>query len=346
MKITAEVLTPFVTNIFQAAGTPPNAAALVAQSLVQSNLFGHDSHGIVRVMQYLNGIEAGEYKPAAEPTVAHEKGAITMVDAGFGFGQVAAHYAMTIAIAKAKQYGVAAAGLINCNHVGRLGEWMEMAAAENCIGLAFCNGAGPGGRRMVAPFGGAKQLLGTNPLAAAIPVKVGEAPIVIDFATSVVAEGKVRVAKNQGKALPEGYIVDRDGNPSTNPDDLYAGGALLPMAGHKGFGLSILLELVAGILTGRAGPGSDNIIPGNGVLFVVLEIEAFRPLVQFMADASNFYDAVKETPPAAGFDAVLVPGEPERRTAAQRQQTGIEVDETTWGELIAQAKRLGVAAPN
>jgi LDH2 family malate/lactate/ureidoglycolate dehydrogenase len=344
MHIQPELLTRLTTKIFQAAGVPEAPARLVANSLVGANLAGHDSHGVVRIMQYLDGIQAGEYLPDAEPAIAHEKGAMAMVDARRGFGQVAAHYAMTIAIDKARRFGVGAVGLMHCNHVGRLGEWMEMAAAEKMIGLAYCNGAGPGGVRRVSPFGGTQPILGTNPLAPAVPIE-GHPPVVIDFATSVVAEGKVRVARNQEKPLPEGCILDSDGNPSTNPQDLYDGGSLLPMAGHKGSGLSILLELIAGVLTGRAAPGSGQVVAGNGVLFVVLEVDAFRPVDGFLADAAGFYDHVKSVPPAPGFEAVLMPGEPERQTAQRRQSEGIVVDDTTWGLIVERAEGLGVAVP-
>ena len=344
MNIKHEILADFVKQIFEAVGTPPAAAELVANSLVLSNLLGHDSHGVVRVMQYLDGIKAGEYKPAAEPTISREKGGVALVDAGFGFGQVAAHFAMTTAIAKARQYGLASVGLEHCNHVGRLGEWMEMAAAEHMIGLAFCNGAGPGGRRLVAPFGGGSPILGTNPFAAAIPV-AGGSPVVLDFATSVVAEGKVRVARNSGNALPEGCILNAAGEPSINPQDLYEGGALLPMAGHKGYGLSILMEFIGGILTGRAAPGSGDVIPGNGVLFVVLEVAAFRPFELFLDEAADFATHVQSTPPAAGFERVLLPGQPEQQTAERRRTEGIPIDETTWGLLADTAAGLGISVP-
>jgi uncharacterized oxidoreductase len=295
----------------------------------------------VRVVQYLASIDNGQLNPAAEPTLAQETPVIALIDGHSGFGQVAAHFAMRTAIAKARQHGLAAAGLIDCGHVGRMGEWVQMAADAGLIGLAFCNGGG--GRGIVAPFGGTERILGTNPIAAAIPLAT-RAPIVLDFATSAVAEGKVRIARNSNKAIPEGWILDKTGNPSTNPADLYDGGVILPAAGHKGFGLSLLVEFMGGLLTG-AGCPALGMPPRNGVLFLVVNVEAFRPLVDFNADGDALAAAIKGVKPATGFDEVLLPGEPEARTAVQRRQQGIPLDETTWRQLVEAGAARGVTAP-
>jgi uncharacterized oxidoreductase len=336
------VLIDFVQRIFQAAGATGRSARLVAESLVASDLAGHESHGVVRVSQYLNSIASGALDPAAEPVIAHETATIALVDARRGFGQVAAHFAIQVAIAKARAHGLAASGLINCNHVGRLGEWVQMAADQGTIGLAFCNGGGP--RGAVAPYGGATRLLGTNPIAAAVPV-AGRPPVVIDFATSAVAEGKLRVARNRGLPVPEGLILAPDGRPSTNPEDFYAGGVLLPAAGHKGYGLSLLVELLGGLLTGSGSPVLAGFGGGNGVLFLVLAIEAFRPPEAFLADAAVLCGQVKATPPAPGFAEVLLPGEPEHQTAARRRIDGIPIDQVTWAQLTAAAAERGVVVP-
>lgn len=336
------VLTEFVCRIFQAAGATEDAACLVAESLVTTNLTGHDSHGVIRVRQYLDYIAAGRLNPTAEPVIARETAIITLVDAQQSFGQVAARFAMGITIEKARAQGLAATGLFNCNHVGRLGEWVEMAAHQGLIGLAFCNTGGPGG--FVAPYGSVTRLLGTDPFAAAVPL-AGRPPLVIDFATSVVAEGKVRLARNQGTPVPGGWIVGPDGQPSTSPDDFYAGGALLPAAGHKGYSLALLMEFLGGILTGHGCVGLTGSTRGNGVLFLALSIEAFRPLEAFLADGAVLREHVKAAPPAPDFNEVLLPGEPEQRSTEHRQAEGIPVDETTWAQLTAAATELGVAVP-
>ena len=342
MPIKPETLTSFVTDIFQAAGAPQAHARLVAESLVRTNLTGHDSHGVVRVPTYLGGIAAGAIKPEAEAIVAQETGGVTMVDGQMGFGQVTANFAMQVTIEKAQQQGVAATGLLNSNHVGRLGEWVEMAAAQNMIGLAFCNVYG-GPMRRVAPLGGIRPLLGTNPFAAAVPV-ANRAPIVLDFSTSVVSEGKVRLARNQNQAVPEGWLLDANGQPTVNPHDLYQGGALLPMGGYKGFGLLVLMELLGGVLMGTSGLGLPGLISRNGVLFIVLAIEAFRSVEAFLAETAEFYADVKAEPSAEGIEELLLPGDPEEQAIKRRHQS-IPLDEPTWQLLSKAATDLGVAIP-
>ena len=340
ITLSPSTLTRLVSQIFDAVGTDQADAGQVATSLVGSNLAGHDSHGVIRVPQYLTSIGQGNIQPQAQPVIAHEMGAITRVDARHSFGQIAARFAMQISIAKAQQHGLAATTLINSNHVGRVGEWVLLAAEQNLIGLAFCNGGTPGG--LVAPYGGAGRLLGTNPVAMAVPV-AGRPPLLLDYATSIVAEGKVRVARNAEKSLPEGWILDGNGRASTNPHDLYDGGMLLPAATYKGYCLSLMVELLGGILTGQGTP----IFPGytfkNGVLFVVLNIEAFRPLNDFLADAATLCAKTKAIKPAEGFDEVLLPGELELKTAEYRRTHGIPLDDNTWQQLTAAAAQYNIS---
>jgi LDH2 family malate/lactate/ureidoglycolate dehydrogenase len=327
-------------RIFVAAGAPDDIAETVATSLVGSDLVGHDSHGSVRVRQYLDAIRRGDLNPAARPVIVHEQGAAVTIDAQRSFGQVAARFAINEAIARAKIHGVAAAGVIHCGHVGRLGEWVELAAEHQTLALAFCNGGGATG--IVAPFGGAERLLGTNPIAAALPVGDSD-PIVLDFATSAVAEGKVRVARNRGKSIPEGWILNNAGLPSTNPADLYDGGMLLPSATHKGYGLSLLVDFMAGLLTGNGTPILPGYIAGNGVLFIVLDIAAFRAPEEYDSASQAVAQRVKAVKPAPGFERVMLPGEPEQHMAALRSAQGIEVDDATWQLLAEDAAALNVA---
>jgi uncharacterized oxidoreductase len=332
-------LTDLVARIFTAVGAPPDIAQIVAASLVASDLVGHESHGVVRVRQYLDAIRRGDLDPAARPQIAHSDKGVVTVDARRSFGQVAARYTVELGIARAHEHGLAAAGLINCGHVGRLGEWVQLAAEQDAIALAFCNGGGVSG--IVAPYGGAARLLGTNPIAAAIPVG-DRAPIVLDFATSAVAEGKVRVARNRGKSIPEGWILDAQGLPSTDPNALYANGMLLPAATHKGYALSLLVEFLGGILTGNGCPALGNVRPGNGVLFLVLDVTAFRPLADYMADGARMAATVKAVQTAPGFSEVLLPGEPEQRMQSERRSGGILVDDATWALLTEDAAQLQV----
>lgn len=340
--IPAPVLTDFVARIFHAAGVSTAVADQVAASLVASNLAGHDSHGVVRVMQYLGAVERNETDAHATPLITHQTAVMATIDAQRAFGQVAGAFAMQTALDKARVAGLAAVALHNSSHVGRLGEWVEMAAAEGMIGLAFCNGGRSGG--IVAPFGGAARRLGTNPIAAAVPL-AGRPPFVLDFATSAVAEGKVRVARNGGKEIPTGWVLDKDGNPTTNPADLYEGGMLVPAAGHKGYSLSLLVDLLGGMLTGGGSAPQSGTMQSNGVLFIVLDVAAFRSPEEFQAEAAELAERIKSTPPAPGFSAVLLPGEPEQQTAAQRRANGVPLDDGTWAQLVAEAERFGVTVP-
>jgi uncharacterized oxidoreductase len=337
-----DTLSAFVSRIFAAAGAPTETANLVARSLVDSDLAGHDSHGVVRVRQYLDSIGRGDLDPAVQPILVHDNGSVCIVDAQRSFGQLAARWTVEEAIARARRHNMAAAGIINCGHIGRLGEWVRMAADQGLIGMAFCNGGGVAGA--VAPHGGAGRLLGTNPLAAAFPVG-GRSPVVIDFATSAVAEGKVRVARNRGKAIPEGWILNAAGLPTTDPNDLYSGGMLLPAATHKGYALGLLVECLGGMLTGALGPGFPGYRPGNGVFFLVLNVAAFRPLADFEHDTGFLAGRVKTIAPAPGYDEVLLPGEPEERTYQARLEQGIAVDDATWTLLVEAAQHYQISVP-
>jgi uncharacterized oxidoreductase len=340
--IQSTTLINFIQRIFTAAGAPDDIAQQVAASLVGSDLVGHDSHGSVRVRQYLDAIRRGDLNPTTRPAIVHEQGAVVVVDAQRGFGQVAASFAVEEGIRRAKEHGVAAVGLIHSGHVGRLGEWVELAAEHQTLALAFCNGGGTSGA--VAPFGGAERVLGTNPIAAALPVGNSQ-PIVLDFATSAVAEGKVRVARNRGKSIPEGWILNKDGLPTTNPADLYDGGMLLPAATHKGYALSLLVEFMAGLLTGGGTPILPGFIPGNDVLFIFLDIGAFRSPADYNSDSEAVAARIKATKPAPGFDKVLLPGEPEAQTEAKRSAEGLAIDDATWTLLSEDAAAYNVPVP-
>lgn len=341
--VSAQSLHQLVTDLFAAAGTPDDIAQLVAKSLVESDLVGHDSHGVVRVRQYLDAMRAGDLTADARPNIIRDNGAVFTVDARRGFGQLAAGFTMQNAIARAKEHGIASAALVNCGHVGRLGEWVEMAAAEDAIALAFCTGGGAKG--IVTPFGGAQRVLGTNPMAASLPLGEEHAPMVLDFATSAVAEGKVRVARNRGKSIPEGWVLNSQGLPTTDPNDLYDNGMLLPFATYKGYALSLMVELLSGVLTGNGTPVLPGYKPGNGVLFIVMDVAAYRPVEDYQEVSGQVAAQIKAVPPAPGYSEVLLPGEPEQRMLAQRMVTGVTLDDTTWTLLSEDAALLGVDLP-
>ncbi len=243
-------LEQLITTIFERAGAPTDHAACVADHLVRSNLAGHDSHGAIRVPQYIDLIDAGRILPAATAQVVTRLPAGAAMDGRGGFGQVIARDAMRLAIELAKKSAIGAVTVRNCSHTGRIGTYTEMAAAAGLVGIATVNSGGAG--HAVAPFGGTAARLSTNPISIAAPTD-GPFPIVLDMATSIAPEGKVRTYLQADKPLPSGWIVDAEGNPSFNAADFYAGGAILPLggaAGHKGYGLGFMVDVLAGALSG------------------------------------------------------------------------------------------------
>jgi uncharacterized oxidoreductase len=339
-----ELLESLVTSIFEKAGAPPLHARLVANHLVESNVIGYDSHGILRVPQYCEAIVSGELKPDVRPTILTETSAGAVLDGHQGFGQVAATQAMTFAVEKAKRVSTAAVTVRNCYHSGRLGAYSELAAQAGMIGIVMVN-AGGGGQSVV-PFGGSQRRLATNPISIAAPTG-GDFPVVLDIATSMAPEGKIRDYAFRDAQLPEGWIVDVAGRPSCNPDDFYAAspGSLLPLggtAGHKGFGLALMIDILAGALSG-AGCCRDEVVPAkDGILMIALDIEQFAGREAFFSQVSELIAYIKTCPPAPGFSEVFVPGEPEFRCAQERRRTGIPVDERIWRQIEQVIERLGV----
>ncbi len=324
---TADSLQELAREILDHAGASPTNAAIVADSLVEANLRGHDSHGVLRLTRYTTFVEEGRLDPKAEPDAIRTRGATLVIDGRRGFGQVAARLAVAELIECARQYGVASAAVRDANHVGRLGEWVEALADEGLVGFAFCN-ADP----TVAPFGGKERRLGTNPFAWAVPRRVPHPALVMDWSTATMAEGKVAVARASGEAVPEGVLVDANGNASTDPNAFYDGGALLPFGAHKGSGLSVMIQIAGGALGatgvfGGAGAGD------NGLVVVALDPTAFT---------EDFEDQSEALCEALAADGVLVPGEIEQRTRAQRVRDGIPLPAETWSEL--QGLKGGVSA--
>jgi uncharacterized oxidoreductase len=338
----ADELSATLAAIFRAAGAEGTDASLVAASLVDAELCGHPSHGLIRVSEYLGQIRDGTIDPAAHPEVATDRGATLVVDGHWGFGQVVATQATEWLIERTREHGSAAVAVRHCAHVGRAGAYPEQAAAQGLVAFAFVNGGGSKPR--LAPHGGRQAVFGTNPIAAAVPLP-GADPVVMDFSTAAVASGKIRVLRDRGESLPDGWIIDAEGRPTTSAEDYYAGGMLLPAAAHKGYALSLLVELLAGCLTGAGGPGvpDSGYRLGNGLFLQAFDVEAFMPLERFARVAGALADVLHNTPPAVGSERVLLPGEPERRLAAQRTEEGIDVSPSTWKSIASEAAALGVA---
>ncbi len=348
-NLTESELTDFATRLFEAAGVPAADAQVVARNLVGANLRGHDSHGVMRIPQYLDFLEHGVYRTGVELRVEHETPAVVVCDAQWGFGQVQAHRLLDLVLEKAKVLGLGAGTLRDCGHIGRLGDYAERAAEQGLVLIASVNNAGAGQR--VSPPGGLAPRLGTNPLCIAVPTDSG--PIVLDFGTSVVAEGKVRVYYLNGKTpVPEGWLLDHEGKPTTDPSVLYEPptGSIRPMGGsqsYKGFGLALVLDMLAGGLSGgRTAFEGAPPARGNNVLFLALEPALFAGRETLIREASQLASYVRGTPRAEGVEAILLPGDPERRALEQRQREGIPLPEGHWARLTELAERLGVTPPH
>lgn len=345
--LSAAALRATATRIFQAVGAPDDIAARVAQSLVDANLAGHDSHGVIRIPSYVRAVRSGEVLPKASPELLQETEVSALVDGGWAFGQITAERATQVAIDKARQRGIAVVAAVRCNHIGRLGEWAEMGAAQGMV--VFIAAGGLAGRRaQVAPFGGRRGVLGTNPLAFGFPGGSDEYPSVLaDFATSAVAAGKISVARAKNVPLPPGSIQDAEGRPSTRAEDYVNGGTLLPFGGHKGYALGVVVELLGRVMTGsddfaEEGRGGD-VYGRSGTLVVALDPGLFRDRADYARDVETTLRGIKAIPPAPGFEEVLLPGEPERRARVAREQQGVAVEEPTIEAIREVARSLGVS---
>ncbi len=332
-------------QLFEASGCTTEDAHAVVDHLVESNLFGHDSHGAIRYYEYTRAIREGRFQPRATPTIVRDYPSTAVVDAGGALGQVGATFAMNLAIDKARQHGLATVTLRNTSHVGRAGAYPLMAARQgNLIALAFVNAGHLG--YQIAPFGGLEGRISTNPIAFSAPRPETD-PILVDMTTSVVAEGKVRVAINQGKHVPEGWLIDADGNPTTDPNDFRADppGAILPLGGvvaHKGYALGLVVELLGGTLSGEGCADGSRTMRSNGVLFTVYNIEHFTELSTYYEEVEALLRHVKSSRLAPGFKEILAPGEPEFRSAQRKESEGIEIDETTWTAICQEGRTLGL----
>ena len=332
--------------LLQAAGASADEAEIVMEHLVGANLAGHDSHGIILLPTYIARVKRGHIVPGAPIMIERETPTTAHVNGNWGFGYVVTTRAMEMAIRKAREHQVAAITIYQQGHVGRLADYPLMAARAGMIGLITCDsGRAP---KVVAPFGGRAARLGTNPLSVAFPSDL-DGPIFIDMATSAVAAGKLSVQRNRRQPAPPGWIIDKDGNPTTDVEAFYNGGAILPMGGdqaHKGYVLSFMVETLSGILTGLGFGIDPQGRHNDGTFLAVFDVNAFRPLNEFKRDIAAFVAYLKETPAAAGFDEVLYPGEFEYRTAQQRRREGIYVEDETWRQLTTLQQEFGIALPS
>ena len=346
MRHSAERLRAIGAAIIRAGGSTPEEARLVADHLVDANLAGHDSHGIGMIPSYVRHVLAKLVVPNTRVKSVKDDGPTLMFDGQRGYGRPAAGEAMAAAIARCRQTGVVVATLANSHHIGRVGAYGELASAAGLVSLHFVNVTDH--RAVVAPFRGTDARYVTNPICIALPGTDRRPPILLDMATSAIAMGKVRVAKNEGKPVDAGVLIDETGRPTRDPAVMYRDphGALLPFGGHKGYALAVVTELLAGALSG--GP---TIQPGNprmggtinNMLSIVLDPARLAGVDWLRREIDGFVDYVKASPPADSAAPVLVPGDPERLARERRLREGIDVDDTTWSEIMAAAQQLGLA---
>ena len=346
-RIPAAELRAFVAAVFRATGSAEVEARIVGDHLVDANLVGHESHGVIRVSKYVDWHAKGMVIANRHAVVVRETMCNAVIDGQFGYGQVIGREAMDLAIAKARQSGFCAVAIRNAGHLGRIGAWAEQVAQAGLASIHFVNTSGFG--ILVAPHGGTDRRLSANPIAASAPGP-GGAPLVLDISTAAIAEGKIQVALNQGELLPPGCTIDSEGRPNQDPAVFYGPpvGALLPFGGHKGYGLSIFCEIFAGALSGGHTTNPDNPTAGrlvNNMLSLVFDAEAFCGAEAFNAEIARLAAWVKASPPVMPDGEVLLPGEIERRTRVRLERDGIPLDVVTRRQIADSVRTLAVALP-
>ena len=351
ITIKAKALEELVRDIFHKAGCSKAEGARIGKYLVSANLTGHDSHGVVRVPRYLQWHADGKFIADQKIKALIETPVYAMLDGNYGFGQTITPQAVKVGIDKCKAMGLAMVGLRNVGHIGRVGDWAEMAAAEKLISIHFVNASGS---VLVAPFGGVEKRFSTAPFCCGIPVK-GRDPLILDFATSVVAEGKVLVASRGGKKLPEDALVGLDGTISADPHLFYGDytptgprdytkgkGAIRAFGDHKGSGLAFMCEMLGGSLTGTGATSEDRGRFSNGMLSFYIDPERIDPDGFFPKDIARYVKYVKGSKPIKRGGEVLVPGETESRTRKERLANGVPLATDIWKSIVEAAERLGI----
>ena len=332
-------------DIFRATGSAEDEAEIVADHLVEANIRGHDSHGIILIPNYLSNLAAGTLLPNRRGSVLRDDGPIIVYDGERGYGQVVARAATARAVERAQKMGIALVALRNAHHIGRVGTYGEQCAAAGFVGLYFVNVTGH--RPFVAPHRGTDSRLATNPICIALPGETADRPIVLDMATSKVAVGKIKVARNEGRRLAPDLLLDGAGRPTTDPEALFEEplGAVLPLGEHKGYGLAFVCELLAGAVAGGGTLKPENQGQGtitNSMLAFVIDPERLVDRAWLRAEIAAIAGYVTASPPRRADEPVLVPGDPERIERARRMAEGVPVDDATWRQLAEAARGLGL----
>jgi uncharacterized oxidoreductase len=343
--IDAAKLTGIAHRVFAAAGSAEEEAGLIADHLVEANLKGHDSHGVGMIPSYLRNLAGGKAKPNEPGRVVSDTGSIVVYDGERGWGQIVARNATRLGIERAKRDGVAVVALRNAHHIGRVGTYGEMCAAAGLVSLHFVNITDQ--RPAVAPWRGRDARFGTNPLCIALPGPAPERPIIADMATSRIAMGKVRVARNKGEKIMPDTLLDEAGNPTTDPNVMYRRprGALLTFGEHKGYALAFICEMLAGAVTGSGTmrpERQDAESVTNGMLTIVIDPARLTDQAWMKDEIAAMSAYITASPPRREGEPVLIPGDPERANRAQRLQAGVPIDDETWREIALAARGINV----
>ncbi len=347
--LSAADLTARVAAIIAAAGSSAEEAQTVAANLVLANLSGHDSHGVGMVPRYVDAVLEGGLKPNTGVRTVLDMGTLLTLDGQRGYGQVVGAQAMALGMARARQHGSCIMTLANAHHLGRIGHFSEMAVAQGLVSIHFVNVLS---RPVVAPYGGGDGRFGTNPCCIGVPMGANE-PFVLDFATSRVAQGKMRVAHNEGRQVEPGTLIDEHGRPTTDPGVVVVPqsnglfGALMAFGEHKGYGMAVACELLGGALTGSGTwhrPADHARAVINGMLTILIDPAKLGTQASFEQEATAFVDWLRQSPAAPGSDGVRLAGEPEREARVQRAQAGITIDDQTWAEIGQAAAKAGLHA--
>ena len=340
--VTADTLKKLVYHIFNSLGSPEEEARTLGEIIVGANLAGHDSHGVNMVPSYVEAVREKLIIPGVPTTVERETASTARIDGGYNFGHVVAKRAMELAIEKAHKTDIACVVARRLHHIGRVGTYPEMAARAGFIGITACSCAGGGMEQ--APFGGKTRRLGTNPMSIAFPSGL-EGPVLLDMATSVVAAGKVRMARSRGTDIPAHWVLDTDGNPSSDPMAFFNGGTLMPLGGqegHKGYGLAVAVEVLCGILS-RDGYSREGDYPFlNPTFIIALNPEVFVSATTLQEEVADLVRFLKETPTLPGIKEVQYPGEKEAKGRIEHQAHGIDVEEPTWQKFLDIVKEQGL----
>jgi len=353
--IPAEQLIEVIAGIFIKAGCSQAEGRRVGENLVDANLTGHDSHGVIRTPRYLRWMREGTLNPGQQASVVAQTESHVVLDGNFGFGQTVGPQAVERGISMARTNGVSIVALRNAGHLGRIGAFAETAAAAGQVSIHFVNVAGS---VLVAPFGGTERRMSTAPVAIGVPVE-GAEPVILDFATSLVAEGKILIAAKGGKPLPENSLIGPDGktsgdpallygdaDPAVTPDQRLGPGAITAMGEHKGSGLALMCELLAGALTGSGATGPHHTHVHNGMLSVYMSIERFAGQDSFTQEVKRYIAYFKSSRPARPDAPVLIPGEPERQMREKRLRDGIPLARDAWAAIVTAGREVGAAIPD